>query len=261
MKRCSGCGKLNDNYRAKLKLSKPVISGIQSINGGVKITYGKITGAQGYEIYRKTGTGSYKLIGITTSLSYTDRAVSSGTTYTYSVNAYVENEKSGYKVSGKNIKYLAMPTISSATNTSSGITIKWSKVTGASGYYLYRKTSGTSWTRIATITSGSTVSYTDTKAVNGTTYTYTVKAYSGSYTSSYNATGKTMVRLGTHTISSVTNSTVKIVTVSGNTNMSKVIGSLTKGKTYTVYVRGYKKVGSTTYYSAWSAAKTVKITK
>ena len=43
--------------------------------------------------------------------------------------------------------------------------------------------------------------------------------------------------------------------------VSKVIGSLTKGKTYYVRIRTYKTVSGKTYYSAWSASKKVKITK
>jgi fibronectin type 3 domain-containing protein len=55
-------------------------------------------------------------------------------------------------------------------------------VTGASKYYVYRKTASGSWSKIATTTS---TSYTDKTAKKGTTYYYTVKAVSGSYLSSY----------------------------------------------------------------------------
>ncbi|MBQ6163737.1 MAG: fibronectin type III domain-containing protein, partial [Clostridia bacterium] len=53
----------------------------------------------------------------------------------------------------------------------------------------------------------------------------------------------------------------KTVTVSGASTLSKAIASLTKGSTYYVRVRAYKTVSSVKYYSAWSAAKSVKITK
>lgn len=42
------------------------------------------------------------------------------------------------------------------------------------------------------------------------------------------------------------------------TAQSKAIKSLKKGKYYYVKVRAYKKVGSTTYYSAWSKTKLSK---
>ncbi|MCD7753053.1 MAG: fibronectin type III domain-containing protein, partial [Clostridiales bacterium] len=70
-------------------------------------------------------------------------------------------------------------------NAATGVKVSWGKVTGASGYYVYRKTSGGTFSKIATVTSGSTVSYTDKTAKSGTTYYYTVRAYKGGTTSSY----------------------------------------------------------------------------
>ena len=49
--------------------------------------------------------------------------------------------------------------------------------------------------------------------------------------------------------------------VAKNSTVSKVISSLTKGKTYYVRVRTYKTVSGTKYTSAWSASKKVKISK
>ena len=53
----------------------------------------------------------------------------------------------------------------------------------------------------------------------------------------------------------------KTVTVKGYRNVSSVIKKLTKGKTYKVYVRTYKKVSSVNYYSKWSSRKSCKIKK
>ncbi len=47
----------------------------------------------------------------------------------------------------------------------------------------------------------------------------------------------------------------KTLTINKNSTLSTSVSSLTKGKTYYVRVRTYKKVYSTTYYSSWSAAK------
>ena len=54
---------------------------------------------------------------------------------------------------------------------------------------------------------------------------------------------------------------VKKVSVSGNKVSSKTISSLKKKKTYYVRIRTYKTVSGKTYYSDWSTAKKVKITK
>lgn len=76
---------------------------------------------------------------------------------------------------------LSATTQQTPTNVSSGMLLKWSKVSNATGYRLYRRIGNGSWTKIKTITSGSTTSYTDTAVKNksGTTYTYSVRAYSG----------------------------------------------------------------------------------
>ncbi|MCC7570550.1 fibronectin type III domain-containing protein [Candidatus Micrarchaeota archaeon] len=50
----------------------------------------------------------------------------------------------------------------------------------------------------------------------------------------------------------------KKITVSKATQVSKTISKLKGKKTYYVKIRTYKKVGSTKYYSAWSAAKKTK---
>ncbi len=56
-------------------------------------------------------------------------------------------------------------------------------------------------------------------------------------------------------------STDKKVTISSNATLNTVIKSLKKGQTYTVYIRGYLKADGVNYYSAWSAAKTITLTK
>ncbi|MGM9927589.1 MAG: leucine-rich repeat protein [Bacillus sp. (in: firmicutes)] len=193
------------------------------------------------------------------------------------------------------IKYsyldLAPVSISSVANTGSGVKIAWKKVSGATGYYVYRKTKDTSYKKIKTIEGGDKLNYTDTsvKDKNGSTYYYTVKAYSSSKSSSTYTTKK-IVRLKGISISKLQNksgkkmyvswgknskasgyqiqystsskfSNAKSVTVSGYKNVSKTISKLTKGKKYYVRVRAYKKSGDVKYYSAWSSSKSIKISK
>ena len=275
-------------------IAQPALSSVSNTAKGVTVKWSKVTGAAKYRVLRKTGSGSWTKVGNTTSTSYTDTTAKSGTTYTYTVRCISSDGKtytSSYNTTGKSIKYLSRPKVSSASNTSTGVTVKWGKVTGASGYYVYRKTSSGSYSKIATIKSGSTVSYKDTavKAKNGTKYIYMVKAYSGKTVSSA-ASGKIIVRLTSSSISSLKNYATKKMTVkwaqnskvtgyqvqystsskfsstttktiTGYKNVSKTITSLTKGKTYYVRVRGYKTVSGVKYYSAWSAVKSVKISK
>lgn len=187
-------------------------------------------------------------------------------------------------------KKLAAPVVSSAANVSGGVTVTWKKVTGAEGYYVLRKTASGKWTKIATIQKASTQSYTDKKAANGTTYSYTVQAYAGTNTSTYDTTGKKTIYLSKVTLSKLKNKkgkklavtykknakakgyvvqystsksfkNAKNVTIKSAKSLSTTLKKLKKKKTYYVRVRAYKKSGKTTYYSVWSNVQHKKITK
>ena len=196
---------------------------------------------------------------------------------------------SNYNAASKTVTIKVVPAATAsltAANQATGIKLTWKKVTGANGYKVYRGS-----TLIKTITSGSTVTFADTAAnTNGTKYTYKIvaKASTGDSTLSKSVA---VYRVARPTISSATNSAASKMTVkwgknakangyqiqyslsssfaSGNktvnitsaSTVSEVIGSLTKGKTYYVRIRTYKTVGSTKYWSEWSAKKSVKISK
>ncbi len=166
-------------------LAAPVVKA-SNTSSGVKVSWGKVSGAQKYVVYRKKGSAkSWTKVKTTTSTSYTDKSVKSGTTYKYAVRAQDGSILSSYKSSGTSIKFLSTPTLSSVSSGKSGVTFKWKKVTGASGYYVYRKTGSGSFQKIATVKGSTKVSYLDKSAKKGKTYTYTVRAYYSSYTSYY----------------------------------------------------------------------------
>ncbi len=163
-------------------LSAPTVK-TSNTKSGISIKWNKIKGAQGYAIYRKTGSGSYKKIKTIkdgSTLSYTDTNVKSGTKYTYYVKAYYGKRYSSYKNTSAILR-LSAAKITSAVSGKKGITVKWNKVSGAKGYYVYRKTGSGSYKKIATVKSGSTVTYLNKSAEKGKTYTYYIKAYNGSY--------------------------------------------------------------------------------
>lgn len=53
----------------------------------------------------------------------------------------------------------------------------------------------------------------------------------------------------------------KTITVKKNSTLKTTISKLTKGKTYYIQIRTYKTVSGKNYYSGWSAAKKIKITR
>ncbi len=186
------------------------------------------------------------------------------------------------------MKTLNKVSISSATNTSKGVKLKWAKVTGAKGYYVYRKTGSGKYTKLATISNGKTVSYLDKKATNGTAYTYKLVAYAGSnksaaatikavYVSIPKLSAVSSKKAGAITASWKRNTKVtayqlqystsskfkgaKAVTIKGSKTLKTTISKLKKGKKYYVRIRAYKTVSGKKYYSAWGSKKAVTVRK
>ncbi len=176
----------NTDYSNSLsikRLSNPKLSKASNTSSGVKVTWKKVTGASGYIVYRKTKSGDWKEIGKTSKLYFTDKKAKSGTNYYYTVRAYSGSVKSYYDTDGLSIRRLVAPKISSATSKNEGILLKWNKITGASGYYVYRKASSGEWKKIASVKGKTKVKYLDESPRKGATYQYRVKAYYSKSTS------------------------------------------------------------------------------
>lgn len=73
---------------------------------------------------------------------------------------------------------VAKTKITSSKARKGKVTLKWKKVAGAAGYEVYRSTKkGSGYTKLATITKGSTVKLTDKTVKAGKKYYYKVRAY------------------------------------------------------------------------------------
>ncbi len=176
-----------------ITLATPTVK-IANASKGVKVTWNKIAGASGYIVYRRVYSGGkwsgWTKLGKVTATSYGDTTVKSGATVKYTVRAYYGSSKSAYKASAAT-QFLAMPTVKIA-NASKGVKVTWNKIAGASGYIVYRRVySGgkwSGWTKLGKVTA---TSYGDTKVKSGTTVQYTVRAYRGSYASTYKASATT----------------------------------------------------------------------
>lgn len=101
----------------------------------------------------------------------------------------------GISVTDAATQKLSKPQLVSVANSKEGVVIRWKKVAGATGYYIYRKTPDGTYKKIKTLSSGSTVKYTDTTMKSGTKYVYTVGAYTKTQKSAYDKEGLTIRRL------------------------------------------------------------------
>lgn len=96
----------------------------------------------------------------------------------------------------------ATPSLSGKASSYDKVKLSWKKVSGASGYALYRyDSSKKEYVRIKTIGSGSTVSYTDTGRSMGKTYQYKLRAYK-------KASGQTVYSTSSKAVSVKTESTM-----------------------------------------------------
>ena len=272
-------------------LEKPKITKSADIVQGIRIYWNPIKDAARYDVYRSDSEdGTYVMIGKTTATNYADGGVASGKTYYYRVVAGHSNIVSEPSDT-KKVIFVGTPDITGRVNKSAGISLTWQKITGAAGYAVYRKTTG-SWERIATISGNTTFTYLDTDVAqtNGVVYHYTVRAICSDNTlSGCHSNGRTMVRLLTPTVKITKTGKPKTETqlkvnwntnskaggyevrimqgteivnswkISDNTIIEKEIGNLDAG-TYKIQVRSYIDTNDAgTYYSAWSAENMITI--
>lgn len=165
--------------------SPTIKSGVSTVSDKLKLTWSKVNGASGYNVYRKLENDkSYKLIKTINgngNVEFTDSGLKCGVKYYYRVNGFRTVDSKNYEGLGSK-DYLglttpAQPALKSAKSLGyNTISIEWTKVEGATGYDIYRKTTGT-YSKIGTVDKQSTVTFKDEKAVTGVRYQYTVRAF------------------------------------------------------------------------------------
>ena len=166
---------------------------VATASNGLKVTWSSAANATGYTVYSSSYNAKTKKWsgwtnrGTVKTTSWTDTKTKSGTKYRYTVKARNNSFASSYNKNGVSKLYLAQPTVKIA-NASTGVKVSWNKITGATGYTIYRaeysggKWSG--WNKMGTLKSTKT-SWTDKSVKSGTKYKYTVKAVNGKTGSTY----------------------------------------------------------------------------
>ena len=164
---------------ADVKMSNAVVSG-----NTIVVTWEKANGAATYNVYRKgPGDTSWRAVSYKQSAtSYTDKNVTAGGTYKYTVRGVAADGKTVSKGFDGTGKSATMPkTITPAKVEMSGssvdgsvIVVKWRAAAGAATYNVYRKGPGnTSWQAVSY--KQSATSYTDRNVKPDSTYSYTVR--------------------------------------------------------------------------------------
>ena len=155
-------------------------SSFNSTTGKPVISWTAVSGAKQYEVYRAgTRNGSYKLLGTTDKLSYTDNTASTGYTYFYKVVAVSKvraaaNSEASAVISA--VSHCAKPAVTASFNSKGQPRLQWTAVPGAARYEIYRATSKDGEYKLMYSVKGT--SYSNTSAKSGKTYYYKVKAVS-----------------------------------------------------------------------------------
>ncbi len=259
-----------------------------------RIKWSAVSGASGYEVYRALNytTGTYTRIATTTSTSYSNTGLATGSTYYYKVRAYrtVNRVKvyGPFSTADGARPILAVPgSVRAARASISSIKITWARVSGASGYELWRATSSTG--TYALVKTTASLYYTNSGLTTGRTYYYKVRAYRvvsgrkvyGSFTAQASA-NTSMAAPASVRASRVSSTSVKITwrssagttryelwrsatgasgtygLVATTPSLYYTNGGLVAGRTYWYKVRCYRLVGTIKVYSPFSATLSYK---
>ncbi len=170
------------------------------------------------------------------------------------------------------------------TQGSTSLTLAWDKNASAKGYIIEQYKGG-KWTQIAKTSSNTAVTYTVNRLAADTTYTFRIKAYvisgeSEIYGDYVRIAGKTRIaNVASFKGSAVSASAVKLdwskndkatgyvieqykggkwtvlATTKNNTTLTFTVKGLAKGTTYSFRIKSFRKTGSTTEFSEYTAIK------
>ena len=150
----------------------------------VKLTWNKVSGAEGYVVYRyDTAKKSFVRVTKTTSNvdTYTVTKLAEGTEHKFAIRAY--KTVNGKEVLSKTYPtvtantYLPVVTSFKATADINSVKLTWYKVSGAEGYVVYwYDTAKKSFVRV-TKTASNVNTYTVTKLAEGTEHKFAIRAY------------------------------------------------------------------------------------
>ena len=179
-------------YAKWIKVTAPGKMEISSLTntaaGSMKVTVkGKPSGAAGYHVLYADNSGMKNAKNIYTTMwgGKTIASLTPGKTYYVKVRAY-KKDSAGKTIFGAYTAVrsvaLAIPekTVLSKVQSwgSQTLKISWEKVSGASGYQIYQRSSKTGpWKQVTQIANGNTTSYLHGNLTSGRTYDYVVRAY------------------------------------------------------------------------------------
>ncbi len=266
----------------------------------LELEWDAVTGASGYRIYQyNSASGKYEKVTDVTgeATSYKLSGLPSATEHLFKVRAYMNTDSGTFwGVSSVAVGTVTSPSqvnnLTMAKNTSTSITMKWGKVSGVTGYQVYRLNTKTGkYERLITIKDEKILSYTNTGLTPGKEYTFKVRAYKSYNGKNYYgrlsdptsaiarpakvktlklSTKSSSVTLAWSQVSEATGYQVyclntktgkyeKVQTIKDGTVCTYQHTKLKKGSTYTYKVRAYRSYEGKTHYGVFSPAVKIQV--
>ena len=256
----------------------------------VKLDWSKNDKATGYVIEQYKG-GKWTALATTknnTTLTFTVKGLAKGTAYSFRIKSFRKTgsttEFSEYTAIKAATLLDGVPNFKVASTTGSWITLEWAKNDKATGYAIEQYKGG-KWTVIATTKNNTTLKFTVKGLKNDTTYSFRIRAYktagaSNVYSDYVRIAGKTRIpNVATFKGRAVSASAVKldwskndkatgyvieqyrggkwtaIATTKNNTTLTFTVKGLAEGTTYSFRIKSFRKTGSTTEFSEYTAIK------
>lgn len=159
------------------------VRAVPKSTSSITVSWKSVVGSKGYYVYRYDfSKKKYEYIAYTAATSYTDKGLTKGTRYYYTVRTGAKvgtaTKYSGYSAVVNCNATSPTPTNVSATKAAAGkATIKWGKSLGASGYDIFMATSAGGKYTLAGKAGASALQYTKTGLTTGKTYYFKVCSY------------------------------------------------------------------------------------
>ncbi len=268
------------NYAEVTVSVEPDIPALVSVTSAsstsLLLTWKPVDGASGYKIYRKSASETnYRAIGtVTVSKTtnkedhtvYTDKGLTSGVQYTYTVRSYVTVSGknvfssvnwtgiSGSPVSAAQLRSTihAPELISAAGYNYTSVLVRWKPASGTvNGYVVFRKVKGKKkWVKIGTVSGQDKTQYADKTARFGVKYIYTVNSYISYDGKTVGVLAKDYDKLGKQASANLAAPKLKSAAATGTTSIKVTWKKVAGAQGYYVYRKtansGWKTVGRTT---------------
>ena len=281
--------------RLAAKTRIPNVTGLTSksiSSSTITLSWNKNNKATGYVIEQYKG-GKWSGIATTknnTTLSFTVKGLETDTTYTFRVKAYrTVNGKTEYSEYRRIQKTTAMDNVTGfkvKSTTSNSVTLTWNKTDRTTDYKIEQYKGG-KWVDVDYISNEKSPVYTVTGLAPDTTYTFRIMALKitcmpeANNNSDYvRVAGKTRIsNAAKFAGTALSNSAIKLVwsknnmatgyvieqykggkwtaiaTTKNNTTLTFTVKGLAKGTAYSFRIKSFRKTGSTTEFSEYTAIK------